>query len=199
MLFRSMPLDAILRPSSKPRSEGTHIEAQCKIDKRSFFETLFDESAMRWTMRMIFHCEDTGKTRSLLYFTSFVGVLFGSIHCIAWQSEFPSRFEKIAWRTAAIVLIGACACIALCTPCRQLVAADTSVCVEYQDGTHYVKVGDSWRLLIRPAVWKSITTLLSVAYSVSRLSLLLLAILSIRDLPPSALKAVPWVEDFPHI
>ena len=36
-----------------------------------------------------------------------VGIIFGSIHCTAWQFQFPSYIEQLLWRISAISVTGA--------------------------------------------------------------------------------------------
>ncbi|KAJ7362381.1 hypothetical protein DFH08DRAFT_1024521, partial [Mycena albidolilacea] len=35
---------------------------------------------------------------------SFVGAIFGAIHCAAWNSHFPSAYEKWMWRSGALLV-----------------------------------------------------------------------------------------------
>ena len=47
----------------------------------------------------------------LLCILSFIGALFGSIHCIGWSFAFPSSKERLAWRISSIG-IAALPCLA---------------------------------------------------------------------------------------
>jgi len=35
-----------------------------------------------------------------------IAVIFGSVHCIAWLSIFPSRVEQLLWRVSSITILG---------------------------------------------------------------------------------------------
>lgn len=52
----------------------------------------------------------------------------------------------------------------------------------------------AWNLLR-----KAFQTAPAIIYPTARLSLLILALLSLRDLPPSALETVSWTQLIPHI
>lgn len=39
----------------------------------------------------------------LLYLMGVSSLLFGSLHCLAWQSEFPTQVELLCWRTASLI------------------------------------------------------------------------------------------------
>ena len=81
--------------------------ARDKMHNKSSLKVLFNEGDMDWIMSMIFYCEDAD-TKPLLYFSAVAGAAFGSIHCAAWNFDFPSHVEQIMWRTASLTLVGVC-------------------------------------------------------------------------------------------
>lgn len=134
------------------------------------------------TFSMMFYSEDAG-VRPLLRSSSIAGALFGAIHCLAWNFGFPSHFEKIMWRTASLGIVGSCSMtlvgVTIWKPFSFIVR-------------HFLT---NWARLIIVAVKASV----SLTYSVARITLLVLAVTSLRNLPPSALNTVDWTELVPHI
>ena len=59
------------------------------------------------TICMIFFSEDA-EPRPLFVASTIAGVLFGVIHCLAWNFSFPSIVEQVMWRTASLSVVGAC-------------------------------------------------------------------------------------------
>lgn len=127
------------------------------------------------TFGMIFYSEDTG-AKPLLVTSSITGALFGAIHCLAWHFRFSSPVEQIMWRIASLGVVGSYAVTFLTILCFDLIGG--------LDGPQY-------RLL--PGV------LASFVYPIARITLLVLAIISLRSLPRSAFDTVDWVKFAPHI
>ncbi|KAF8833696.1 hypothetical protein BDN67DRAFT_691455 [Paxillus ammoniavirescens] len=104
-----------------------------------------------------------------------VWVIFGALHLIAWDFQFPSPAEKTMWHVASLTLIGApcifflgwqakfCVCCCMCCVCIPIV-------------------------------------LVVLAFGfVARIVLLVLMFASLRDLPTSAYHTVPWTTYIPHL
>ena len=142
---------------------------------------------MDWIMSMIFYSEDAD-TKPLLYFSAVAGAAFGSIHCAAWNFDFPSHVEQIMWRAASLSLVGVCLSIILGAPIWNR-AHSHWLNAEVRSTT-----GRRWKLYKR--IIESIPT---VIYPIARLTLLILALLSLRHLPVSALRTVTWTKFIPHI
>ena len=47
-----------------------------------------------------------GNGVTYIFFMSFVGVVFGGIHCAGWFFHFPSSDEAMLWRVSSAVLTG---------------------------------------------------------------------------------------------
>lgn len=192
-LLMILPMDSILNPCLPCHATGGFSNAKDKIHTSSSFRLLFDERDMRWIISMMFYSKETKtsedtETRSIWYFSASAGAVFGLIHCFAWDYDFPSSDERILWRAASLSIVGACLCIISGTPLRVFVWDE-----QKPDQSKTTDV----------TFWKSCKRLLqitpSIVYSISRLSLLILAMLSLRDLPASALATVAWTEYLPHI
>jgi hypothetical protein len=103
-----------------------------------------------------------------------IAVVFGTIHCIAWPFPFPSDAERILWRVSSVVITG--------TPITVvLLWALPSPLKSWVDGVAgFIIVG------------------VSFAYATSRVSLLVLAFLCLRAVPPDAYRSVQWTSLIPH-
>lgn len=130
----------------------------------------------------IFSSSDVG-VMTLLTTSSVVGILFGAVHCVAWNFSFASHAEQIMWRTASTAVAGTCA----------LTFTGACICLRLiNDGTRgNASLSDMVTLII--------FTPISVAYSTARITLLALSVTSLRSLPSSAFDTVHWVELVPHI
>ncbi|KAK7022783.1 hypothetical protein VNI00_016954 [Paramarasmius palmivorus] len=108
-----------------------------------------------------------------------IAALFGAIHCIPWGFHFPTPIEQLLWRISAVAV--AIAPIAM--------------------GLLHGYVNTFWRAF---ADWKDIIMftlmiIFSLAYAVFRITLLVIAFTTLRDLSPSAYKTIQWTTFIPHI
>lgn len=105
--------------------------------------------------------------------------MFGAFHCFAWDFSFPSHIEKIMWRAASFAVVAACSLTFV--------------------GAYF------WFRRRSSGNSKNIETLMQrlfpvcLTYTIARIFLLVLAIISLRSLPSSAFETVNWVEFIPHI
>jgi hypothetical protein len=114
--------------------------------------------------------------QAYVFMMSVVGVVFGGIHCIGWFFIFPSRDEATLWRVSSVVLTG----IALLLPLLAFLLKISN---------------DQWESFFLVPLY--IITLL--VYVVSRLILLVEALISLRHLTPGMLALVKWTSFIPHI
>jgi hypothetical protein len=105
-------------------------------------------------------------------------VLFGAIHCVAWNFPFPSEIERILWHISAIVT-------ALAYP---LVVGFLWL---------LVKLEEEFELQFDRAEWAG-GALLGIAFVISRLFICVEVIRSLAFLPPGAFQA-SWTQNIPHI
>ena len=176
-----MPMDKILDPRVSNNIES-YADAHAKMHNKSSLRMLFNESDMSWIMLMTFYCEEAD-AKPLLYFSAIAGAAFGSIHCAAWNFGFPSHVEQIMWRTASLILVGICLSIFLGGPVMKFIQ------VRLKRRRH-------WRPYF---FFREFAFIPTVIYSASRLTILILALLSLRDLPNSSLQNVMWTKFIPHI
>ncbi|KIJ08363.1 hypothetical protein PAXINDRAFT_88943 [Paxillus involutus ATCC 200175] len=105
-----------------------------------------------------------------------VWMVFGALHTIAWDFQFPSQTEKTIWHVASFTLIGA--------PCIFFLAF-------FIDKIKVVRPSD---ILMNTIA--GVTLCIGV---VARFLLLVLMLASLRDLPPSAHDTVSWTVYVPHL
>jgi hypothetical protein len=110
-----------------------------------------------------------------------VGLIFGGVHLLGWNLYFPTRAEKVIWRVCSLVLIFA-----------------PPLFVIYPKGDPDEVIGKPILARLKYYVCKGLATAVIPSYILARLTLLLLGFLSLRDLPPTALRTVPWVTSIPH-
>lgn len=136
----------------------------------------------------IFFCENV-RSALFLCLSAFSGAIFGMIHCLAWNFTFPSRFEQVLWRTSSSTLLGLCICITI--------AALAYVVVEIRHSTYHAVPHTHTMYDSRIAMM--VCRIFVLCFTLSRLFLLVLSVVQLRDLPPSAFDRVKWLEFFPHI
>ncbi|KAF8834548.1 hypothetical protein BDN67DRAFT_975948 [Paxillus ammoniavirescens] len=123
--------------------------------------------------------EDTDQNSFLMLLI--VWAIFGGLHLIAWDFQFPSQVEKIMWRVASLALIVA--------PCI------------YFLGMILAKL--DWLDAMMDGLPDAVVTILMFAPLLlgvlARFVLLALVFASLRDLPPTAHDTVPWTVYVPHL
>jgi hypothetical protein len=97
-----------------------------------------------------------------------IGTLFGGIHCIAWFFTFPSVAEKYMWQTSA--------------------AITTTVPIFFAG----LYIFEPKRTVMSRLVVSCVRFMMSLAYLVSRIALLILPLIALRSLPPGSLLAIQW-------
>ncbi|TFK67050.1 hypothetical protein BDN72DRAFT_116402 [Pluteus cervinus] len=101
----------------------------------------------------------------------FVGMVFGAIHVLSWDSSFPTRAELVLWRTSSIVLVAQPGFLLLSTMGRTF---------------------EEFFLILSIFVGP-------IPYILARFCLLTLAFLTLNRLPPRALDSIPWTFYIPHL
>ena len=98
---------------------------------------------------------------------------FGAIHCLAWNSPFPTLKERLAWRICAATTTGMPALLGVLSLFAVLVDTESTI-------------------LILMAVF------MAFAYILGRTTIIVLAFMSLRALPVDALRTVDWNNYIPH-
>ena len=112
----------------------------------------------------------------------FGGTLFGSIHFVAWNFEFPTPVERILWRVSCCVLIS----IPLLSTAMYFMTLHNA----RRDSETDTKTN----ALLRP-----FTTMCVVLYLLARLYLMTEVFRSLAYAPPSTFYEIDWPSALPHV
>ncbi|KAF9552171.1 hypothetical protein CPC08DRAFT_714856 [Agrocybe pediades] len=124
-----------------------------------------------------------------------VGIVFGSIHCIAWNFYFESVKEMWLWRINAVFVATLPVAIILLGAVFGLISGDE----EEKDGENDDHVGWlDWLSIIAMIIIVVLIFLLIVAYIGARICLLVLPLYALRALPKGAYDDVDWTIFLPH-
>lgn len=140
---------------------------------------------------MTFRSEDA-QGEPLVCSSAIAGALFGAMHCLAWHFIFPSHVEQIMWRAASVTVFGSCLGVFLAVLAS---AASNGLDV----GSGVVDVVFSVLMSFIFFLTFCSSTVSVVFYPIARVCLLILALTSLRSLPPSAFETVHWIELMPHM
>jgi hypothetical protein len=111
-----------------------------------------------------------------------IATMFGAIHCVAWSFQFPSHTEQLLWRIASLSIT--------CLPMGLLFAGVGVLLLKRLDE----KLLTMLRWLLSVIVFGC-----SIIYILSRVALLVIALTSLRSLPPKAYETVHWTIFIPHV
>jgi hypothetical protein len=112
--------------------------------------------------------------------TSFIACLFGAIHCAGWFFIFPTIIESTIWRVFSGIITAA--------PLITMLWAFLLVIHDRISIPDFVQIILVFLLLLS-----------LLLYVVARFGLLVVALITLRDLPPSAYDIVTWTTFLPHI
>ncbi|KAF8522628.1 hypothetical protein BU17DRAFT_44502 [Hysterangium stoloniferum] len=129
------------------------------------------------------HANILGKSvlQTVVYITLGCAGLLGAIHCIAWNWEFPTLFEKQLWRTCSTIFVLLPLATLITDSVGKTSPPNTCLPMRY---TYVARL-----------VWRCV---LAMCYIVVRLCLLIQAIICMRSLPASAYATVQWSKFLPQ-
>jgi hypothetical protein len=111
-----------------------------------------------------------------------IATMFGAIHCVAWSFQFPSHTEQLLWRIASLSIT--------CSPTVVFFAGLGGYLLREPDGNF--KIVHNW-------LFGPIILALPILYILSRVALLVIALVSLRSPPPGAYETVHWTIFIPHV
>ncbi|TFK65790.1 hypothetical protein BDN72DRAFT_860393 [Pluteus cervinus] len=122
--------------------------------------------------------------------SSLVGLIFGGIHFLSWNSTFPTHTELLLWRYSCTILVA----VPLLLLLRGLLYF-------FQWNTPYGAGSQRGRIggIVLPFI-EMITVLLGpIPYTLARSCILVIAFLTLHDLPAEAFTNVSWTSYIPHL
>ena len=125
-----------------------------------------------------------------------VVVLFGAIHFIPWSFTFPNASERWLWRASAILITGG-----PLLPMFLGIIAEWALASILSSFWDFIvdSIEDSILYPILKLFLGFMIFIPIAAYIGSRMILLILPLMLLRNLPPAALQELKWSEFFPHI
>ncbi|KAI0062755.1 hypothetical protein BV25DRAFT_1915883 [Artomyces pyxidatus] len=108
-----------------------------------------------------------------------VAMVFGAVHCAAWNYQFPSRAEELIWRISSVAIV------AIPGVMLSLLIALLPAVMDYSDVLQYG--------IVVPVFF-----LTGPIYVAARVLLLTLSFATLRSLPFDAYRAVEWTLLIPH-
>jgi hypothetical protein len=121
-------------------------------------------------------------TGGTLVFSILLASVFGSIHLAAWNFHFLSLLEMWLWRSNSLAITALPLLIMLCV----------ALGIQLEDTC----VGD---VVWGYAAQVVMAFILPILYVICRIVLLVLPLIQLRSLPPSAFLVIPWSTFMPHI
>ncbi|TFK65729.1 hypothetical protein BDN72DRAFT_962287 [Pluteus cervinus] len=123
--------------------------------------------------------------RLIKFLSCVIGMIFGAMHFISWDSSFPTKAELRLWRISSIVLV--------VQPFLMLITEGWKR--NYWKGTRIEKIADRLYRFCRIVSFY----IGPIPYIVARFSVLLLALLTLRDIRPDAVNNASWAYYIPHL
>lgn len=152
------------------------------------------------------------------YLLCFATMVFTGIHLAAWNMSFPTRIEKVLWRTSSLTLFGITVAFWVVETVaswgrlgrwkklylwftvqkKKLRQHDAEMAAKRrQTDEERQSAGNTGREFPRKWEFCSVTAL-AIIYGVGRLYLIVEAFLEFRNMPASAFLTVDWAQYFPH-
>ena len=131
-----------------------------------------------------FYCPSSSYQESLLFFTiiPLFGAIFGGLHCLAWNFVFPSEVEELIWKVASLTV--------LFTPVLPLLVFPLEWISDFFRHGRLTGLG---------AILSLIAGFLQLSfYVLARLTLLMEAVVLLRQQPATAFQAINWSTFIPH-
>lgn len=109
-----------------------------------------------------------------------IATIFGAIHCVAWSFMFPSDVEQLIWCIATVIITAA-------------IPLDLLYVIGFV--SPQIHKASRWVLNLMSLL----AVVVTVAYIISRLILLVLPFCALRSLPVEVYQTVLWTTNMPHV
>jgi len=129
----------------------------------------------------MFYAPITGSNHqiTLIFFVlPAVAVLFGGLHCIGWNFDFPTDIEQLLWRIGSLAI----------TSIPSMLFVD-GLMIKYAN----------FRLMWLGPMLRIVGGFLLVTYMLARPLLLTQAVVLLRKQPESAFYGINWADFLPHV
>jgi small-conductance mechanosensitive channel len=110
---------------------------------------------------------------------SIIGILFGALHCIAWNFHFLSQPERTLWHVWSTII------------------TTIPILLFTKSVLGYLFNASSVIYVTKTVAW--VTVQLVPVYTVARFGLLVQALVALRNLQPAERAQVNWVNFLPHL
>ncbi|TFK59411.1 hypothetical protein BDN72DRAFT_865170 [Pluteus cervinus] len=121
-----------------------------------------------------------------------IGMIFAGIHFIAWNSNFPTHVELLLWRSSSLVVL----VIPFLVGLLGIILGDWDFNPKGNRG--FGKWGAVATAILKPIQWV-LYILGPILYILARVSLIVQAFISLRDLQPKVFQNVSWTSYIPHL
>ncbi|TFK58595.1 hypothetical protein BDN72DRAFT_912045 [Pluteus cervinus] len=118
-----------------------------------------------------------------------IGMIFAGIHFTAWNSHFPTHVELLLWRSSSLVVLVIPFLVGL-------------LGIIFGDWQFQPDNGLDWRYPLSAvllSIRRTVYFLGPILYILARVSLIVQALISLRDLQPDVFQNVAWTSYIPHL
>ena len=123
--------------------------------------------------------ETLGQSLPVSIIGALAGMVFGAVHCIAWNFTFPTHTEQVLWRMASLLMAA--------MPCFALAAIV------------YLYLASGGATVPHAAALIRASFAIAFLYVNCRLIVMVLMLLSLRSLPAGVYDEVCWTSLIPHV
>lgn len=127
-----------------------------------------------------------------------IGIIFAAIHFLAWNSHFPTHVELLLWRSSSLIVLVIPFFIGLLGIFLRDWDFETSSQSQWEG---YRRDGHPVRTaILSPIRWPwTLYVLGPILYILARVSFIIQAFISLRDLEPTVFQNVKWTSYIPHL